>query len=46
MIIAGIEIYLLICGLARMIEIMKQMGEGEHGSPVARTRVEVLTAYL
>ena len=31
---------------ARMIEIMQQMSEGEHGSPVALTRVSVLSTYL
>ncbi|KAH8804762.1 fungal-specific transcription factor domain-containing protein [Xylogone sp. PMI_703] len=32
--------------IVRMIEIMQIMGEGEHGSAVARTRVSVLSAYL
>ncbi|KAG9230622.1 fungal-specific transcription factor domain-containing protein [Amylocarpus encephaloides] len=32
--------------LVRMIEIMQQMSEGEHGSAVAATRVEVLRAYI
>jgi len=32
--------------IVRMIEIMQAMSEGEHGSPVALTRVAVLTAYL
>ncbi|TLS31364.1 hypothetical protein PpBr36_02914 [Pyricularia pennisetigena] len=30
----------------RMIEIMKIMGDGENGSEVARTRVQVLSEYL
>jgi len=30
----------------RMIEIMQIMGEGEHGSTVAATRVSVLSKYL
>lgn len=30
----------------RMIEIMRIMGDGENGSEVARTRVEVLSEYL
>ena len=29
-----------------MIEIMKEMSEGEHGSAVALTRVSVLSNYL
>ncbi|KAI6382039.1 hypothetical protein MCOR25_000918 [Pyricularia grisea] len=30
----------------RMIEIMKIMGDGENGSEVARTRIQVLSEYL
>lgn len=33
-------------GQVRMIEILRIMSEGEHGSEVARTRVSVLSAYL
>jgi hypothetical protein len=29
-----------------MIDIMKVMGEGEHGCPVAKTRVAVLSNYF
>jgi hypothetical protein len=32
--------------LARMIQIMQFMGEGEQGSEVARTRVQVLSEFL
>ncbi|KAH8681329.1 fungal-specific transcription factor domain-containing protein [Xylariales sp. PMI_506] len=32
--------------LVRMIQILRVMGEGEHGSDVARTRVDVLSAFL
>jgi hypothetical protein len=32
--------------IARMIEIMQLMSEGEHGSAVALTRVSVLSTYL
>ncbi len=32
--------------LDRMIEIMRVMGEGDHGSEVARTRVQVLAEFL
>ncbi|KAM3077109.1 hypothetical protein ACMFMG_003422 [Clarireedia jacksonii] len=32
--------------IVRMIEIMQKMGEGEHGSPVAKTRASVLSDYL
>jgi hypothetical protein len=29
-----------------MIEIMQKMGDGEHGSQVAKTRAAVLSDYL
>lgn len=29
-----------------MIDLMQVMGEGEHGCPVAKTRVAVLSNYL
>ncbi|CAG8978331.1 hypothetical protein HYALB_00005917 [Hymenoscyphus albidus] len=32
--------------IVRMIDIMRQMSEGEHGSKVALTRISVLSAYI